>query len=301
MPIPRSGEQFAEVGGGIELCYQTIGEPERQPVVLIMGIGSQMLAWPDGFCDLLAARGAFVIRFDNRDSGRSTWLDRLGVPSVTKAWRGELDDPPYLLSDMAGDVSGLVAALGYDAVHVVGQSLGGFVAQTMAIEHPDRVRSLASIMSSTGSGKVGLPTQEAMEVLMTRPRPDLEGYLDGVVAGRRAIGSPGFPLDEGWLREVFGRMHGRGINPDGTQRQLVASICSGNRTERLHDLEVPTVVIHGTDDKLIGVSGGEATAAAIPDAELVLIEGMGHDLPEGAWPRIVDAITANFERARSNP
>ena len=242
-----------------------------------------------------------MIRFDNRDSGRSTWLDQLGVPSVTKAWRGELEDPPYLLSDMASDVSGLVAALGYDAVHVVGASLGGFVAQTLAIEHPDRVLSLASIMSSTGSGKVGLPTEEAMEVLMTRPRPDLQGYLDGVVAARRVIGSPGFPLDEGWLREVFARMHGRGINPDGTQRQLVASICSGNRTERLHALAVPTVVIHGTEDKLIGVSGGEATAAAIPDAELVLIEGMGHDLPEATWLPITEALVRNFERARSNP
>ena len=175
----RAPEQFAEVGGGIELCYQTIGEPERPPVVLIMGIGSQMLPWPDGSASCWPRRGAFVIRFDNRDSGRSTWLDGSAAVGDQGLERGA--GTPYLLSDMASDVSGLVAALGYDAVHVVGASLGGFVAQTLAIEHPDRVRSLASIMSSTGSGKVGLPTQEAMEVLMTRPRPDLEGYLDGVV------------------------------------------------------------------------------------------------------------------------
>jgi pimeloyl-ACP methyl ester carboxylesterase len=298
MAIQRSGEQFAEVGGGIDLCHETIGDPKQPPVVMIMGIGTQMLAWPDGFCELLAARGAFVIRFDNRDSGRSTSLDHLGVPSVTKAWRRELDDPPYLLSDMASDVVGLLAALGHDSAHVVGSSLGGFVAQTMAIEHPDRVRSLASIMSSTGSGKVGYPTQEAMEVLMTRPPADLESYLDGIVAARRVIGSPGFPLDEAWLREAFTLMHGRGINPEGTQRQLVASICSGNRTDRLRELAVPTVVIHGAEDKLIDVSGGKATAAAIPDAELVLIERMGHDLPKEVWPRIVDAISGNFDRAK---
>jgi pimeloyl-ACP methyl ester carboxylesterase len=298
MAIPRSGERFADVGGGIELCYQTIGDPDHPPVVMVMGVGSQMLAWPDGFCDLLASRGLFLVRFDNRDAGRSTSLDDLGVPSVTKAWRRELDDPPYLLSDMARDVAGLIGMLGHDSAHIVGSSMGGFVAQTLAVEHPDRVRSLASIMSSTGSGKVGQPTEEAMQVLMTRPRADLEGYLDGIVAARRAIGSPGFPPDEEWLREVFARIHARGLNPDGTQRQLVASICSGDRTQRLRDLAVPTVVIHGTDDPLIDVSGGEATAAAIPGAELVLIEGMGHDLPEGAWPRIVDALTANFEHAK---
>jgi pimeloyl-ACP methyl ester carboxylesterase len=297
MAIPRSGEQFAEVGGGIELCYQTIGDPAQPPAVLIAGIGSQMLTWPDGFCDLLASRGLFLIRFDNRDAGRSTSLDRLGVPSVTKAWSRELDDPPYLLSDMAGDVAGLITALGHEAAHVVGVSLGGFIAQTLAIGHPQRVRSLASMMSSTGSGKVGQATPEAMEVLMTRPRADLEGYLDGIVAARRVIGSPGFPIDEAWVRDAFGRMHARGLNPEGTQRQLVASICSGNRTDRLRQLAVPTVVVHGTEDPLIDVSGGKATAAAIPGAELVLIEGMGHDLPEGAWPRIVDAITANIERA----
>ncbi len=256
-----------------------------------------MIAWPDGFCEALAGRGYMVIRFDNRDCGRSTWLSHLGVPSLSKAWEKQLADPPYLLGDMAEDCAGLLEALGHPAAHVVGASLGGFVAQTFAIEHPQRLLSLASLMSSTGSGSVGQPAPAAMEVLMTRPAPDLEGYVDGVLASRRVIGSPGFETDWEGLRATARRAFERGVNPEGTQRQLVASICSGNRTNSLHDVGVPTVVIHGSGDILIDPSGGRATAAAIPGAELVTIEGWGHDLPPGVWERIADAVLANVGRA----
>jgi pimeloyl-ACP methyl ester carboxylesterase len=291
-----SEELFADVGRGIELCYQTVGAESDPPMLLVMGIGSQMVSWPDGFCETLARRGFRVIRFDNRDCGRSTWLTEAGVPSVTKAWNRELDDPPYLFADMAADCAGLLGALGYDAAHVVGSSLGGFVAQTLAIEHPETVRSLASMMSSTGSADVGQPTPRALEALMTRPASDAETYVEGVVAARRVIGSAGFEMDEALVREIARRAHARGVNPEGTQRQLVASICSGSRARRLPAIDVPTVVLHGTADPLIDVSGGRATAEAIPGAELVLIDGWGHDFPAALWDRIADAIAANAAR-----
>jgi len=292
-----SPEATAGVGRGVEICFQTLGDRTDPPLLLIMGVGSQMVAWPDGFCEALAGRGYQVVRFDNRDCGRSTWLSHLGAPSLSKASEKRLGDPPYLLSDMADDCAGLLEALGHDAAHVVGASLGGFVAQTFAIEHPQRLLSLASLMSSTGSGSVGQPAPAAMEVLLTRPAPDLEGYVDGVLASRRVIGSPGFETDWEGLRATARRGFERGVNPEGTQRQLVASICSGNRTEALHALDLPTVIIHGSGDILIDPSGGRATAAAIPGAELVMIEGWGHDLPPGAWERLAGEIDRNARRA----
>jgi pimeloyl-ACP methyl ester carboxylesterase len=293
-----SEEQFAEVGRGITLCHQTLGDPDDAPMLLIQGIGTQMIGWPDGFCELLAEGGFFVVRFDNRDSGRSTWLPELGVPSVTKAFNKQLSDPPYLFTDMADDCAGLLDALGISAAHVVGASLGGFVAQTLAIEHPDRVLSLASVMSSTGSSQVGQPTPAAMEALMTRPPDDRDAYVEAIVAVRKVIGSTGFEQDEAWIRETARRAYDRGVNPDGTQRQLVASICSGSRHERLGEITAPTVVLHGAADPLIDSSGGRATAEAIPGAELLIIDGWGHDLPPGVWERAVGAITANAKRAQ---
>ena len=296
-PLTWSEELFADVGGSVELCYQALGAESDPPMVLVSGIGSQMVNWPDGFCRALAGRGFRVIRFDNRDCGRSTWLTELGVPSVQAAWAGELADPPYLLSDMAGDCAGLLDALGYDAAHVVGISLGGFIAQTLAFERPKRVLSLASVMSSTGSGKVGQPTPAALEALMTKPADDAAGYADGIVAARRVIGSTEYEMDEALVRELALRAHARGINPEGTQRQLVASICSGSRSRRLPEIGAPTVVLHGTADPLIDASGGRATAEAIRGAELILIEGWGHDLPAALWERIADAIADNAARA----
>jgi pimeloyl-ACP methyl ester carboxylesterase len=292
-----SDEQLADVGRGIELCYQTLGDPNGPPMLLIQGIGSQMIGWPDGFCELLAERDFFVIRFDNRDSGRSTRLDALGTPSVTAAVQNLLDDPPYLFTDMADDCAGVLDELGIAAAHVVGASLGGFVAQTLAIEHPDRLLSLASVMSSTGSVQVGRPTPPAMEALMSRPPDDRDGYVEAIVAARKVIGSTAFEQDEDWIRQTAARAYGRGYNPAGTQRQLVASICSGSRHDRLGEITAPTVVLHGAADPLIDVSGGRATAEAIGGAELVIIDGWGHDLPRGVWERLADAITANAKRA----
>ena len=289
-------ERRARVGD-IELAYETIGGPAGQPMLLIMGLAAQMILWPDGLCRRFADRGFFVIRFDNRDCGRSTVLDRAGRPSL-QAVLARRARPPYELTDMAADAAGLLDHLGITAAHVVGASLGGMIAQTLAIERPERVLSLASIMSTTGNGRVGQPTPEALEVLMTRPPlDDRSAFVESTIAARAVIGSRGLERDEEWTRAIAGRSFDRGIHPDGTLRQLAASIASRNRTERLRQIDVPTVVIHGTDDPLIDASGGRATAEAIPGAELVLIDGMGHDLPPAAWDRIVDAVAANAARS----
>jgi len=256
-----------------------------------------MIHWPDGFCALLAGRGYRLIRFDNRDAGHSTRLD--GTPSrLAQLMRGEQVTPPYLLADLAADSVGLLDALEIDRAHVVGASFGGMVAQQIAIDFPQRVLSLASIMSTTGDRSVGEATEAATELLMSRPATERDAYIEGAVAGRKVLGSVDGLRDDDLVREVAGRAFDRGLYPEGTGRQLAAILGSPDRTPSLRALDVPTVVIHGAIDPLIGVSGGRATAAAIPDAELVIIDGMGHDLPPGAWDRIVDALTRNFDRAR---
>jgi pimeloyl-ACP methyl ester carboxylesterase len=212
---------------------------------------------------------------------------------------GDLGSVSYTLTDMADDCAGLLDNLDVPAAHLVGASQGGMIGQVLAIQRPERVLSLASMMSTTGDPTVGQPHPEALPALMTRPPADRDGYAEVAVAAWRVIGSPGFDPDEDALRARARASYDRGINPDGTARQLVAIIASGDRTEALGALDIPTVVIHGTDDALIDVSGGRATAAAIPGAELVLIEGMGHDLPRALWPRFADLIVANAERARS--
>ena len=292
----RSEEQFARVGE-LELCWQQFGRDGDPPVLMIMGLGAQMILWPDELSEMIAANGFRVIRFDNRDAGRSTILVDAPRGTVPRALRGAIDPDAYTLSDMAGDAAGLLDALGIRTAHVVGSSLGGMIAQTLAIEYPERVLSLASIMSTTGDPEVGGATQAGIEALTAVPPRDREGYVDALIAARRKIASPGFPFDEERSRRIAGLGFDRGYHPEGTVRQTIAIIASGNRTGRLAEIRVPTVVIHGEDDPLIGVSGGRATAAAIPNAELVVIPGMGHDLPEGAWARIIDAIAANAARA----
>jgi pimeloyl-ACP methyl ester carboxylesterase len=289
-----SDERLAPVNG-IELAYQVAGDPAARPLLLIMGLGSQMIGWPDGLCAMLAERRFRLIRFDNRDAGHSTWLTDAGVPSLTRVAAGDADGVPYSLDDMAADAAGLLDHLGIERAHVAGASMGGMIGQTLAIRSPERVLSLCSIMSTTGARGVGDATPEATEVLMTRPPADREGYVEFALRSRRVIGSP--DLDEEFVREVAGRMHDRGLNPEGTQRQLAAVIASGDRTDDLRRLEVPTVVVHGERDPLIRVSGGRATAEAIPGAELVLVPGMGHDQPASAWERIAGAIEANARRA----
>jgi pimeloyl-ACP methyl ester carboxylesterase len=288
-----SSERLAPVNG-IELAYQEAGDRAAELMLMIMGLGSQMIGWPDPLCELLVERGFRVIRFDNRDSGHSTWLREAGVPSLNRTSPGDTD-VPYTLDDMAADTAGLLDHLGIERAHVTGASMGGMVAQTLAIRSPERVASLCSIMSTTGAPGVGEPTPEATAVLMTRPPADVEAYVEFAVRARRVIGSP--DLDEDAVRRIAALAHERGLNPEGTQRQLGAIIASGDRTDALGRLAVPTVVVHGERDPLIGSSGGRATAAAIPGAELVLIPGMGHDQPPSTWPRIADAIEANARRA----
>jgi pimeloyl-ACP methyl ester carboxylesterase len=282
--------------GDVELAYQTFGSPEHPPLLLVMGLGTQMLGWPDEFCERLADRGYFVIRFDNRDIGLSTHFHEAGTPDLMAAFAGR-GSAPYTLSDMAADAAGLLEALGIERAHVVGASMGGMIAQTLAIEHPDRVRSLTSIMSTTGDRAVGAATEAATAVLLAPPATTREEAMNRAVSTYRVIGSPGYELDEAALRERAGEAFARAHDPAGVARQLAAILTTADRTPRLRDLRAPTLVIHGAEDPLVHVSGGRATAEAIPDAELVVLDGMGHDLPRGLWPEIVERITAHAAKA----
>ena len=257
-----------------------------------------MIAWHEDFCAELAGRGFHVIRFDNRDVGRSTAMRDLPVPTLRQLALRSKKAAGYTLSDMASDAVGLLDRLDIERAHVVGASMGGMIAQTIAIEHPERVLSLASIMSNTGARWSGQPRLADLPRAARARRP--RSATPTSTTCRRStgvIGSPGFDRDEDDLREIAGRSYDRGRNPAGSARQLAAIIASGDRTRRLRRLRVPTVVIHGTKDRLVAPSGGRATAKAIPGARLVRIEGMGHDLPRGAWPQIVGAIAENAARA----
>ena len=286
---------------GIELEYDTFGAESGRPLLLIMGLGSQSLLWDEGFCEALAERGHFVVRYDNRDVGLSSKLDHAGVPNVMALMLGgpSAAPVPYTLDDMADEAAGLLGALGLGATHVCGASMGGMIAQTLAIRHGARVRSLVSIMSSTGNPNLPQAQPEAMAVLTAPPPADRAGALDAAVRTWRTIGSPGFPFDEAKIRARAGRMFDRSFHPDGVARQLAAIIAHGSRVEKLRDVKAPTLVIHGAADPLVPLAGGEDTARAIPGAELLVIEGMGHDLPEGAWPRIVGAISEHTAKAEA--
>jgi pimeloyl-ACP methyl ester carboxylesterase len=282
---------------GIEIAYEEFGDRADPVMLLIMGLGVQMLGWDERLCRMLAERGFRVVRFDNRDVGHSTKIEGGPRADVIAAAGGDLSSASYTLDAMAEDCAGLLDYLGAGAAHAVGASQGGMIAQALAIRHRERVLSLASIMSTTGGRAVGQPRPEALPALLARPPADREGFADWVVESFRVIGSPGFEADTDALRERARVSYDRGVYPEGTARQLVAILASGDRTEELRKLDLPALVIHGTDDVLIDVSGGRATADAIPGAELVLIEGMGHDLPRPLWPRLVDLIVANAERA----
>ena len=285
------------LANGLQIEYETAGSPQDPALLLIMGLGAQLTLWPEGFCELLAQRGYHVVRFDNRDVGLSTKLDGAPVPDVVAALSGDASSAAYTLNDMADDAAALLGALGIAAAHVVGASMGGMIAQALAIRHPDRVLSLCSIMSTTGDRTVGQPAPEAMSVLLQPPPASREEAAERRVQGHLAWGGRGFPVDEDELRRTATADYDRCWAPMGTARQLVAIMASGDRTAALGAVRVPTLVIHGTDDRLVGPDGGEATAKAVAGAELLLVEGMGHDLPEGAWPALVDAITRNASRA----
>lgn len=283
--------------GQIELAYTTAGRATHPPVVLISGLGGQLIAWEDDFCLALVERDLHVIRFDNRDAGLSTHLPSQTDHSLDAGATGELPPPAYALADLAADTAGLIDALGLDAAHVVGVSMGGMIAQLVAITHPDRVRSLTSIMSTTGDPSVGEASDEAQALLLTPRAPTREAVMEGSVLAARVLGSPGYPTPDAELRDRAGRAFDRAFHPEGYVRQLMACVTAPDRTDQLRQLNVPTLVIHGTDDQLIGVSGGRATAAAVPDAELVVIDGMGHDLPRQLWPVVIDRIVELVERA----
>jgi pimeloyl-ACP methyl ester carboxylesterase len=289
-------EQFARVGD-VELCYETFGEAGDPPVLLIMGLGTQMIAWHEGFCTELAGRGFQVIRYDNRDVGHSTRFDDVPPPRPTQLLTQRPKRLAYTLRDMAGDAAGLLDVLGHESAHVVGASMGGMIAQLLAIHHPERVRSLVSIMSTTGARWVGQPAA-AVYPFFVKPMPKgKEEYLERGLKLWSLIGSPGFERSDAEIRELLERGYDRGLSPAGTMRQLGAIVDDGNRTRDLRRIKAPTLVIHGTKDKMIRVSGGKATARAIPGAELDLIEGMGHDLPRGVWPRLIDGIERTAARA----
>ena len=289
-------EQTAQVGD-IEIAYETFGDPQDPALLLVMGLATQMVAWHEDFCAELAGLGFHVIRFDNRDVGRSTAMRDLPVPSLLQLATRSKKAAGYTLSDLAADAVGLLDALGIDKAHVAGASMGGMIAQTIAIEHPDRVLSLASIMSNTGARWSGQPKLATYRVLLGVPPKEKDAFVEHVLGVYKIIGSKGFDRNEDDLRRIASVSFDRGRNPAGSGRQLAAIIASGDRTEQLKRLDVPAVVIHGTKDPLVNPSGGRATAKAIPGARFVPIAGMGHDLPRGAWPTIVRAIAENAARA----
>ena len=288
-------EERATVNG-IEIAYETIGDPSNPPLLLVMGLGTQLIHWDLELCELFAERGFYVIRFDNRDAGRSTYIDA-PVPNIRRAMAGLKIDAPYLLDDMADDAFGLLDHLGIEAAHVAGASMGGMIAQTMAIRRPERMLSLTSIMSTTGERRAGRPKMRVWGVLLRRAPRDKDAAVEYFVRVFRMIGSKGFPADEDRIRAHAAEAYDRGHSPAGTGRQLAAIMASGDRTARLRGLQVPTLVFHGRDDPLIPFRGGRATAEAIPGARLIGIPGMGHDLPRQVWPQLVDAVAETAARA----
>jgi pimeloyl-ACP methyl ester carboxylesterase len=286
----------AATTNGITIEYETFGDPADPPVLLIMGFGCQLTLWDEGFCRALAERGHYVVRYDNRDVGLSTWFDEAGEPGLLDLLSGTAA-ALYSLVDMADDGAGLLGALGCGPAHVVGVSMGGMIAQTFALEHPRRLRTLTSIMSTTGDPTVGQASPEALEALVPVPPVSREEAMDQGVAMWKTIGSPGFPFDEDAVRERAGGFYDRAFHPAGNTRQLAAIVTQPDRTAALGAVSAPTLVIHGADDPLVAVSGGEATAAAVPGARLLVVPGMGHDMPEALADRFVDELAAHFARA----
>ena len=288
-------EEFCDVGRGVTLCYESFGNPDDTPILLIMGLATQMIAWHEDFCDALAERGFHVVRFDNRDIGRSTHFD-FSPPSVKQMLTRRLPAEQYTLSDMAEDSAVLLEKLDLAPAHVVGASMGGMIGQVLAAEHPEVVRSLTSMMSATGNRWRGQPALAVYRHLLQAPPRDRDAYIERSARIFGLVGSTGFDRDEQYVRERAARSFDRGFDVRAGGRQLGAIVAAGDRTKALKSIKAPTLVIHGTVDKMIRPSGGKATAKAIPGARLMMIEGMGHDLPRGAWPQIIDAIA---EQARA--
>lgn len=284
------------MGNGITLCYETFGDPADPALLLIGGMGSQMIDWPVDLCHQLAAPGFYVIRFDNRDAGLSTHIDQ---PSRAREVLNTISvggdaEVPYHLWDMAADTVGLLDHLGVEKAHVVGMSLGGMVAQELAIRHGDRLATLTSIMSMTGDPDVGLPTPAALRIMMEPPPRTREEGMERGVAHSEVWGSE--CADPDFVRALSAAKWDRDNDFHGTARQFVAVVSSGSRSEALRSVSVPTLAIHGTLDQLIQPDGSERLVEMVPGAELLLVEGMGHDLARDLWPTLVEAITSHVSR-----
>lgn len=286
---------FAPVGD-IDLAYEAWGPAEAPPVLLVAGLGAQLVAWDDDLCAAIVGRGWRVIRYDNRDVGLSTHLAHLGRPDLAAVLGGAYDTAGYRVADMAHDAAGLLTHLSLDDAHVVGVSMGGMIAQQLAIDHAERVRSLVSVMSTPGP-TIAPPTPEAAGLLTPPPVRNAQHAADQAVAGARVSGSPGFPFDEERLRRRTMAAYERSVDPAGVARQLAAVMASGDRTRDLAGVHVPTLVLHGADDPLIPAAGGRATAAAVPGAVLEIIEGMGHEVPVALFERIVGRLDDFWRRA----
>lgn len=301
--MPSANHQPPQIAhvNGIDICYEIFGDANAEPVMLIMGLGAQMIHWDDEFCRQLAARGFRVIRFDNRDIGKSSKMSggkRLTAVELLKLRFLKIPvAAPYRLRDMAQDTVALMDALRIRSSHVVGASMGGMIAQEIAITFPERLRSLTSIMSTTGNPKIPPPTREAAAVLMAPPPASKEEYFARFAQTWKILRAGSFPEEEALDPARAARTWERGLNPPGVGRQLRAILASGSRKERLRAVKAPTLVIHGTVDPLVRPEGGKDTAASIPGAKLVMIEGMGHALPMRMWPQIIGAIADHAKGA----
>jgi len=293
-------EQLCDVGRGIALCHEEFGEPSDRTALLIMGLGMQMLAWHEDFCLQLAGRGFHVVRFDNRDVGNSTHVQG-PTPTIPQLLRRSKHAASYTLADMAEDTAGLLDELELAPAHVIGASMGGMIAQTLAARHPRKVRSLVSIMSNTGSPWSGRPAPRLIPLLLRRAPSGRDAYIARTDRVFAAIGSTGLPRDTDDIHELAAASYDRDKDPAGPARQLAAITASGDRTRELHGITAPTLVIHGTADPLVAHSGGRATARAIRGARLMSIAGMGHDMPRAIWPSLIDSIAWNAGEAEGQP
>jgi len=298
MSVAVSNELFAPVSTEVELCYQTFGNPGSDPLLLVMGLGGPMNWWDAELCTMLAEAGFFVVRFDNRDTGRSSRIKgRVTRLQLTQSFFGHGGHVPYTLTDMAADAFGLMDHLGWDSAHVAGVSMGGMIVQTMAVERPSRIRSLTSIMSSLGRRTVGWQHPSLLPMLIAKREAGRDAYVASSARMWQLIGSPGFPPDEEKRQARAEETFDRGVSANGVLRQMLAVLNQADRSRALTALRIPAAVVHGADDKMVHVSGGRATAEAIPGAELLVIEGMGHDMPSELFETYTDVIRRTADRA----
>jgi pimeloyl-ACP methyl ester carboxylesterase len=298
MSIRVSEEMFATVAPGVDLCYQTFGSPDGDPLLLVMGLGGPMNWWDPELCTMLAEAGFHVVRFDNRDTGRSSRLDgRVTRGQLVKTFLGRGGRPPYTLNDLAADAFGLMEHLGWDSAHIAGVSMGGMIVQTMAVDQPRRVRSLTSIMSTLGKRSVGWQHPSLIPALIGPRAAGREAYVASSAKMWQMIGSPGYPQDDAKVRARAEETYDRGVSASGVMRQMLAILNQPDRSRALASLRIPAAVVHGTADKMVHVSGGRATARAIPGAELLVIDGMGHDIPADLFETLTEVIRRTADRA----